>query len=516
MVISTVYTSNVIPYDEIPYTDMYDLVIDYFQNYCIIHGLEHDFESKIITYNNTKIKYGLFYSPQNERYFLNFIPENVWEWSTKKVLMPAMSAILDFFKSLPTRLVFKQVHFSTSEPTGVIDISDWNFFTEPDLGYNKIKDIQNLFTIRKLGSGILNHYKNKIDRNLIVINATGRGYKSKVDDLISKISPLFKGTFHYYEYKNNTIENILMRSDLDNLFILLFRNGKDFDDEDYRYCKKYFINYDVPSQVINIKNYNAISNWGYENLIFEILKKNLKTNIISLDTLPYGDIDGFLCLSDIYSQKEKSKLFGISISYSGRNTTDDFLEIYNDIEYESSRTNIEFEDENINKLCNKIQALTNLKNAVVDVFVTKRWRLKNVGQLTHYLMENGIKVRRFLYISSKTNRFVFDTLMNENENLHKNPYIIWDGKTASIQCNTKLQLYGTMFPLFIELLNPVKTGDLCEEDLKLILWLVKKRIYRIMNFYSLKTPEILSMFNQVQSLQLENVNKLRLNINSLL
>jgi hypothetical protein len=156
-----------------------------------------------------------------------------------------------------------------------------------------------------------------------------------------------------------------------------------------------------------------------------------------------------------------------------------------------------------------------LKDSVVDVYVTKRWRLFNVGQLIRYLDKNGIQVRRFLYISSKTNRFVFNTLLDENDNLHSNPYIIWDGKTATIQCNTKLQLYGTMFPIFIEVLNPLTSGDLTEDDLRLILWLVKKRIYRIMNFYNLKTPEILSLFEKVQSLQLQNVTRLKINVNTL-
>jgi len=134
-------------------------------------------------------------------------------------------------------------------------------------------------------------------------------------------------------------------------------------------------------------------------------------------------------------------------------TTDDSLEIYNDIDYESSTYDIKFNDENVLKLSDKILTLTNLKNAVVDVYVTKRWKLRNVGQLIKHLDEKGITIRRFLYISNKTNRFVFDTMMNEIEHLHFNPYIIWDSKTASIQCNTKLHLYSTMFPIYVELLN---------------------------------------------------------------
>ena len=164
------------------------------------------------------------------------------------------------------------------------------------------------------------------------------------------------------------------------------------------------------------------------------------------------------------------------------------------------------------KLSQKIDALSNLKNKTIDVYVTKRWRIRDVGKLVNFLSENDINVRRFLYISNKTNRFLFSNLKNEDSsNLNIHPYIIWDGKVASIQTNSVLQLYGTMFPIHIELLNHWTAEKLNEKDMQMIIWMVKKRIYRINNFYNIRTPEIMKIFDGVKEMELSSItNKMRI------
>ena len=80
-----------------------------------------------------------------------------------------------------------------------------------------------------------------------------------------------------------------------------------------------------------------------------------------------------------------------------------------------------------------------------------------------------------------------------------------------------IQLYGTMFPIYIELLNPWTNEKLTEEDLKVILWLVKKRIYRIANFYNLKIPELLALFDQVKGLHLKEIQgRLKISLHTLI
>ena len=115
------------------------------------------------------------------------------------------------------------------------------------------------------------------------------------------------------------------------------------------------------------------------------------------------------------------------------------------------------------------------------------------------------------------NRFLFSSLPDEATYLYKHPFIIWDDRVASFQTNSKMQLYGTMFPMYTELLNPWNEQKLDEKDLKMILWLVKKRIYRIANFYTLKIPEPLALFDHVKGLAIKDIHgKLKISLHTII
>jgi len=56
-----------------------------------------------------------------------------------------------------------------------------------------------------------------------------------------------------------------------------------------------------------------------------------------------------------------------------------------------------------------------------------------------------------------------------------------------------------------------------ENDLKLILWLVKKRIYRIANFYNLKIPELVSLLDQVKGLNIKDISgRLKISLHTII
>jgi len=497
----------------IPYVDLYPLIINQMNNISIINGYDHT--DREITYNGTRIEYSLFFSPSTRRYFLSFIPKNVWNYSTRTVLIPAFQNTANMFSQLPNKIKINNISFQKAKVSGTIDISNWGLSTIPDCGFNTVKSITELSTINKIGEDMLNYYKEKILDQLLIIDAMDGKSSKQYNKMIEKIKPLFKSKPICIKYDESTLEKIDVRMDKHRLFIFILKYGDYFDQDSYKKYKQYFISNNIKSQVIDIRRYDQIIDWGFENLILEILKKAFFEDKISLDPQQFGIVDGFLCLSDVQNENN-DKLFGVSISYSGKGTTDDWLEVYNDIDYQTYRNRINFEKKDIESLAAKIIALSNMKNTAIDIYVTKRWKTNDVGDLTRILSDNDIFVRRFFYLSKKTHRFLFTNLANlKNYNQHS--YAIWDGRIASIQTNSKITLYGTLFPVHVELLNPWTSGELMVEDLELILWLTKKRIYRIMNFYNLKIPEILSIFDQVNTLDLSgNITKMRVNLHSLI
>jgi hypothetical protein len=262
--------------------------------------------------------------------------------------------------------------------------------------------------------------------------------------------------------------------------------------------------------------------WGSENLLFELLKKSKGEDSICLD-MPEGGVtesasllDGFLSLSDL-GEAEGEKFFGISVALKGDGAADEYLEVYDDIDFSTDYDLIKFEEGSISKLSGKIDALSGLRGKKIDVFVTRRWNSHDVGYLCKLLERAGINVRKFLYISSKTNRFLFSCLPDEETYLYNHPYIIWDGIAASLQMNSRIQLYGTMFPVYVELLNPWVEEKLTSADLELILWLAKKRIYRIANFFCLRVPEVVNLFRQAKKLHVHSLcGKKRISVHSII
>ncbi len=497
----------------IPFKEIIPLLKQFIGDFCTQNKIAYD-QDKEITYKNTKITFYLNYSPKVHKYFLCFKPKNIWKYSYKSVLLPAFQETIEFFETLPICVNIGEVMFSKPKITGTIDISSWNFTTDPDIGINRLSQIKNFGEIRKLGEILYAKKAGLLKKHLLLIDNCGIINNSKRKRIMDKISPLFSSS-ETIQYSESIIEKIDTRMDINNLFVL-FLGKKETLDEKYSYFKKYFISKGIPSQFIVVDNVDKIMDYGFENLLFELIKKSQQMDAIYLNAVMPSKTDALLCLSDI-NAIESNKIFGISISLTGAGETDEWLEVYNDIDYTTRLEEIRFEQGELTKLGEKIDALSSLQGKTIDIFVTRRWHTRDVGYLCRTLEKYNVKVRKFLYIGSKANRFLFSSLPYEQEMLCKHPYLIWSDRVASLQTNSRIQLYGTMFPIYIELLNPWNTQKLDEEDLRMILWLVKKRVYRIANFYNLKTPELLALFDHAKKLNIENVSgKLKISLHTLI
>jgi hypothetical protein len=511
MEVATLFQSE--KFETLPkYQEIYPIVITEINQICKDLGI--DSVDKKITFNTTKILFYLNHSSQAGRYFLCFLPENVWPKNTKKSnLVTAFNDTIDFFNLLPEKIFCDDIEFNKSKIDREINTSKWKFTTDPDIGLHNLEDINYLPNIIKIGKFITENYKNSIDKKLLFIDGVNAVDQSKSKTLLAKISVLFKEKPQIIKLDETILESIDNRTDKDKLFLVFFGSEELFENY-YVKCKQYLLSKNIPSQFITLNRYDNIMSFGSENLFFEIIKKALKKDAIRLETTPQINIDGFLCLSDIFSINKK--LFGVSISLSGRGTANEQVEIYNDIDYKAEFEKIDFTEENLRLLGKKIEKISGLANKMIDIYVTKRWRISSAGKLIKILDDYEISVRRFIYISNYTNKFLISPLVNE-ENINRNMYVIWDDVTASIQTNTKIQLYGTMFPIYIELLNPRTSGKLTENDMVILLWLVKKRIYRLRNFYNLKLPEFMGIFDDPKTMTIvSNCGKFKLDLNDLI
>ena len=120
------------------------------------------------------------------------------------------------------------------------------------------------------------------------------------------------------------------------------------------------------------------------------------------------------------------------------------------------------------------------------------------------MSKRNIKVNKVYYISTRTARFIDDSVLEPSLTDYTFPYKIITNKTAFLRTSTDVQVYHTLSQIFIELEWP-STEKIIENDLEKILWLVKKRLYRISNFNVLKTPEPMKLFDIVGELILSEI-----------
>lgn len=497
-----------------PYKEIIPVLEKSLTTLCESKGMIINVEDKEITSNGCSIEYRLYYSSVVKRYILSFTPKNIWKYAKKSELETAFVKTMDFVNSLNKEVSLMGINFQRYEPSAIetINIADWGFSLLNDTKLRTLSNI-NYSSMSELASEVYASNQEKIDLQLLIVDGS-----SQIRDIIKagqlkkKVKAMFKKTPEVVGVSDNLLELISQRQDRDNLFLLYIGEESDVE-KNYKSFKNYLLSHGIPSQFMSINMLDNKLKCGLINLIFEVIKKS-SIEPIQLDPRTEIDVDGFLCLSDISSTN--GKYFGVSIEFTGGNViTDDYLEMYTDINYESKYQKINFGEGQLSKLASKLSALSTLNGKKIDLFLTKKWSGKDVSYFLERLKELNIHIRKCMYVSQKTNRFLFDKFYLE-ENRLNHPYIIIDGALGSIQTNTEIKNYGTMYPIHIEMMN-AWDHDLTEKDMIRILWLVKKRIYRLKNFFGLKLPENIALFSDVQGLQIESITGvLKIKVNHLL
>lgn len=277
----------------------------------------------------------------------------------------------------------------------------------------------------------------------------------------------------------------------------------------YANLKIFFDSNHVPTQYIDEKTVtNKLNQWvGVKaNLIFEMLTKMGKPPMVLQPPEELFINDAFLCLSDVVSTHQR--LFGAIFTYSnqGLNLKGN-VQIYDDIEFKTpTNHSLEISEENVSMLAEKIQTLIG-RRLKIDILLTKKWSEENIEKLVDLLASSGIDTQKVYYISSKTSRFVDDFLDEyANKKCLRYPYAILGNKIAFLKTCNEIRIYPTIFSLYVELMWP-KNAKISQGDLEKILWLVKKRIYRIQEFHVLKNVEPVYIFRNLRKMYLGKIEE---------
>lgn len=469
-------------------------------------------EKQRISYNDIQVSFRINDATTDRIYILSFCPtgEDISKWGKQKCI-EATSDALEFCNLLGSEitassigLIFKRIDLLDQDS---IDISDWEVSfpllrpaTKSQLGDFLRKTGQsgyeNIFlSVPKNNSFHIftKTFFKGIEpfptlRNILTSFGTVQGpsYIATAQEFCEKLAgPIKEKAVFVFLEDENSLE---------------------------RWYEKHKIFYDsnrIPTQYIDERTVREkLTKWpGVKaNILLEMLTKMGNPPIVLQAPEEIFINDAFLCLSDIVSIRQR--LFGALFTYSRQGLgLREEVQIYDDIEFETpTRHSLEMTEENVDLLARKIQKLIG-RSLKIDILLTKRWKEENIEKLIAVLHENKIETERAYYISSRTSRFV-DEYLRESANYRscRHQYVILGKRIAFLKTCTEARIYPNLFSLYIELVHPEET-QIGQGDLEKILWLVKKRIYRVQEFYILKNPEPMYIFRNLRKMYLGEISE---------
>jgi len=464
-----------------------------------------------IVYSGTQVSFRVMDVPVDKLYFLSFQPTgNVSRWG-RPANEKAATSVLEFCNNLGSEiaiplgdLVFKRVRLSDEDS---IDISNWEV-TCP-LSHPATKSSLGDF-LRETGQ---TRYENiflsvpKKNEFHIFTQTFFKGIEPfpQLRNILSNFGTV-KGPRSMMTAKEFG-EKLATRVKEKSIFVFL--EEESLLENWYENFKIFFDSSHIPTQYIDEKTVrNKLPRFAgvRANLLLEMLTKMGKPPIILQAPEEIFINDGFLCLSDVVSTRQR--LFGALFTYSRQGLgPKEEVQIYDDIEFETpTGYSLEMTAENVDLLARKIHKLIG-RRLKIDILLTKRWKEENIEKLIEMLLENKIETEKVYYISSRTSRFV-DEYLQESINYRscRYPYKILGKRIAFLKTCTEIRIYPNLFSLYIELMWP-KNAQITQGDLEKILWLAKKRIYRIQEFHVLKNAEPVWIFRNLRKMYLGKIRE---------
>lgn len=467
-------------------------------------------DKQLLSYNNIQISFLVNDAPKEQLYIVSFQPtgenRNCW---LRQQNINAASIVLDFcdlfgseFDLPKCNLNFKRV---TLRGQDCVDISNWEVFCSDSTKFS-LDDF-----LRKTSQSRYENIFSSIPKQQNFYHIFTQTYFKGIEpfpqlrNFLSGFGEV-KGPKSIVTVKEFSEK---LRAPIKQKSVFVFLEDRDSLDHWYETLKIFFDSNKVPTQYIDEKTVREkFPKWvGVRaNLILEMLTKMGIPPIVLQAPEEIFVNDGFLCLSDVVSARQR--LFGALFTYSkqGLGLQGD-VQIYDDIEFETPTTySLELSDKNVDLLSQKIQTLI-ARRLRIDILLTKKWKQENINRLIESLLASGIEVDKVYYISSKTSRFV-DNFLDDpiNQRSLRYMYKILGDRIAFLKTCTEIRIYPTLFSLYIELMYP-ENAKITHGDLEKILWLTKKRIYRIQEFHVLKNVEPIYVFRNLRKMYLGKIKE---------
>lgn len=260
-------------------------------------------------------------------------------------------------------------------------------------------------------------------------------------------------------------------------------------DQEYYDSKQFFLDHKLPFQHIrNLSDFSDPKKQWLRNMVLLEMVKKMKEESLYLkpDEFQNRDISGFIYLDDIVKKgilEGYAKFLNIAYIFAdSRNFASERIFTYSkdEIPFFSTKRFLKIND--TDTLARKVRSGMEVIGAhsLFDVMVTKQITIKNARQISDSLAKFGITLNKIYYVSNGALRFAdnFNALSLVKDWEHA--FMKLAENIAIVKLATRPFLLPQMFSTMIRVIYP-ENASVDEEDVSKVIWLTKKRLYRIYN-----------------------------------
>ena len=339
-------------------------------------------------------------------------------------------------------------------------------------------------------SSILQFLRNRKTFEFRIVNLTNRELN---DNIIGNIVSLLEkyGNNQNLYYNRSNYKSINTLKNASNVINIIFIDRK-YDPNfkrNYYESRKFFLENNIPFQHIDISGNISNNSFAQDMMVLEIYKKihaqdfylspdhfNLEpiAGFIYIDTQSYAN---YLIVSYVFSQNLnyfEEKMLRI-----------DNIEVYAERDY----FNIFDVDKAADSIISGNEVVMKYSNSgsYFNIIVTRQLNHKSTLSLVDALDKRGIKINRVYYVSNHRLRFA-DNKNYYDSNHNEHYYKIIGKNMAVIKIATGSFLFPQLFSTFVKVSYP-PDAEITLNDIKNIIWLSKKRIYRAYSLKNITLPE---------------------------
>ena len=359
-----------------------------------------------------------------------------------------------------------------------IDISTWGVnFNQMLIYYENFPGninviLENIEQNKPFSFRVIDLTRNQQNKNVVI------------NSIISKLENYGKNlnqNLNIYNY-TNSVQLSNREEDIVNIILI----DKE-DQQAYPDSKEFFLNQRLPFQHININGNLKDKKMALNMAVMEIYKKTHTHDLYLMpDHFIYEKIAGFIYIdSDAVSNNLNGKnhnLFTISYTMSQNvDYTEEIVVSVDNLDIRSEKDYLNIIDVDMAseyiRNNNKIFINDRKDPFYFNIIVTKELNLDNMNKLINALKNKGMIINRVYYLSNRKLRFA-DTFIYNNTRKFEIPYKIIGKNLAIIKVATKDLHFAQLFSTFVKILYPLD-AEISEVDIKNIIWLSKKRLYRV-------------------------------------